>query len=123
MRKIIVCALVLSFSSTALFAQDSSKFRVELQGGVWLGSNGTTTLLGLPGPKFTVAFPIRKCKAEFGAMGIPGIFIEKNNNRLGLSLGPTVLISKNGKKGKLLFGAMFFKTNTWHCVPGVGWVF
>ncbi len=123
MKKFLFSLLALSllFSSVTT-AQTTPKFKMN--GGVFLGSNGTTTLLGLPGPKISSSFVLgEKLNVEIGFTGIPGVFFENKDVRLGLSLGPTISFSKKDKKTKIVFGLMFFKTKVWYAIPGIGVVF
>lgn len=110
---------------TAASAQKAPKeSKLKFQGGLWSGTNGRTSIVGVPAAKLSATFAINaKAKLEAGAMLIPGLIIDSSGARLGLSAGGTVTLRTDGWKLKPLIGAVFVKTDTWQLMPGIGFVF
>ncbi len=110
-----ISVLVFLFLPIVAFSQ------VKIQGGVFFATNSKTSLIGLPGPKIGVPFSVgERLSGEFAILGVPGFFLERDSNRLGLSLGPVVSFSKKGNKQKVMVGVMFFKSGVWYGIPGLG---
>lgn len=123
MRTLITSVfLAVVLVTSAQEAQKSSN--VKFQGGIWSGTNGQTSLIGVPAAKISAMFVVNeKVKLETGLTLIPGLISDKAGERLGLSAGGTVTIRKDTWKLKPIIGVVLVKTYTWQLLPGIGFVF
>lgn len=107
-----------------VFGQDSKEPKVKLQGGLWSGTNGKVTMVGIPAAKLSATFSLsEKTKLETGVMLIPGIIIDKAGERFGLSAGGTVTLRKSTLPVKPILGVVVLRTDTWQLMPGIGFIF
>lgn len=115
MKKLILILLLVATSSV-IFSQN-------MAGGVWIGSNQSTTLIGFVGPKLSYSLQAnQKTKIEIGLNGIPGLII-RPETKLGLSIGGTITIKTDDWNIKPVIGVMFVKTGNWQALPGIGIIF
>lgn len=127
MKKIAVITVMIMICGT-VFAQtkETKMTGVGFAGGLWAGTNSTTTFVGFIGPKFsyTTKYPQigRNTKLEFGLNGVPGLMI-RPEVKLGLCAGATLTFKTENKKFKPIVGVMFVKTKTWQTMYGVGFLF
>lgn len=123
--KNISLVILVSMLSMNMFGQESPKEpKMKFQGGLWSGTNGTTTLIGVPAAKLSVVFRTgEKMKLETGLMLIPGLITDSAGARLGLSAGASVTFRKEKRALNPIFGVVFVKTDTWQAMPGVGFIF
>ena len=113
---------IFAFFATFAFAQNTSAPKFTVQGGLWAGTNKTTTFVGFIGPKFSFTTPLTsKCKMEIGINGVPGLMV-RPEIKLGLSAGGTITFKFENWKFKPVFGVMFVKTIEWQPMVGVGFV-
>lgn len=123
MKKILL-AFVVSLMAFMSYGQSSEESKLKFQGGIWSGTNGTTSIIGVPAAKFSVAFKTsEKTKLETGIMLVPGLIIDNTGSRLGLSAGATMTFRKEKRKLGSVVGVVFVKTDTWQAVPGIGFIF
>lgn len=123
MKKIIFVMLALVLT-TEMLSQSFEEPKLKFQGGVWSGTNGKTSIIGVPAAKFSVTFKTDdKAKLEIGIMLIPGLIIDSTGARLGLSAGATVTLRKEKRKLNPVVGLVFVKTGTWQAMPGIGFIF
>ena len=109
------------FLEVASVAQEP---KVKLQGGLWAGSNGEMTVVGVPAAKLSLMFAAsEKTKLEVGLTLLPGLLNDKAGERLGLSAGGTVTIRKDTWKLKPVVGIVLAKGDAWQLMPGIGFVF
>ncbi len=124
MKKILFFLLLIIMSVRGM-SQDKkpSIYASMFAGGLWTGSNTTTTFVGFMGPKVSVTTKINSTyKLEIGLNGVPGLMV-RPEMKLGLSAGATLTLKKESWKMKPVFGVMFIKTNKWQAMPGIGFVF
>lgn len=115
MKKLILLLLLVT-TSFVLFSQN-------MAGGIWIGSNQSTTLIGFVGPKLSYSLQAnQKTKIEIGLNGIPGLII-RPETKLGLSIGGTITIKIDDWNIKPVIGVMFVKTSYWQALPGIGIIF
>lgn len=119
---LMICAiLMIAFGA---FGQVPAEPKLKFQGGLWSGTNGITTIVGVPAAKLSATFRAgEKMKLETGLMLIPGLIIDNTGARLGLSAGGTITFRKEKWKLNPVVGVVFVKTNTWQAMPGIGFVF
>ena len=124
MNKYIFIALFLFFTTKG-FAQNiqqTAMHKVSFSGGLWAGTNKTTSFVGFIGPKISCTIICKKTTIEVGLTGVPGIMI-RPEIKLGLSAGATLILKKEGWRVKPVLGVMFIKTTTWQLMPGIGFQF
>jgi hypothetical protein len=124
MKKLTAITVMIMICGTA-FAQttDSKKIGSSFAGGLWAGTNNTTTFVGFIGPKFSYTMPaIKKTKIEIGLNGVPGLLI-RPEIKLGLCAGATLTFKTENKKFKPIVGVMFIKAKTWQPMYGIGFLF
>lgn len=106
------------------FGQTEEGTRLKFQGGLWSGTNGKTTVIGIPAAKLSVTFRTsERMLLETGVTLIPGFIIDDAGARLGLSAGGTITFRRTKRKLNPIIGIVFIKTNTWQAMPGIGFVF
>lgn len=112
---------MITISKTA--STQTTTIQTKFQGGLWMGTNKSTTFLGFIGPKFSYTTKLsEKIKMEIGLNGIPGLMI-RPEIKLGLSAGGTLTFKKQGWKMKPVLGVMLIKTTKWQPLFGIGFLF
>ncbi|MBP6912818.1 MAG: hypothetical protein KBB86_02705 [Candidatus Pacebacteria bacterium] len=118
---IMICGTV--FAQTDTTKKEFKKSNFGFAGGLWAGTNASTTFVGFIGPKFSyTTAPIKKTQIEVGLNGVPGLMISPEI-KLGLCAGATLTFKTENKKFKPIVGVMFVKTKTWQTMYGVGFLF
>ena len=124
MKKAVAVLLLVSIAGYCM-GQDKKQITpsVSFAGGLWTGSNATTSFIGFMGPKVSVTTKLNSTyKLEIGLNGVPGLMI-RPEIKLGLSAGATLTLKRESWKLKPIFGVMFIKTSRWQAMSGIGFVF
>lgn len=114
--------LVTTFFVAAALGQEP---KLKFQGGLWSGTNGEMTVAGVQTIKPSVAFRVsKKAELETGLMLVPGLILDQDGRRFGLSIGGASMLRKNTWKLKPIAGVVFvIKNDIWYALPGIGLTF